>query len=140
MLRGNEKMVDLSVLLLRIGMSFAFLFAGMAKLLNPGLAEMMGVPSSLFALVGTFEVQSGLGVLIGLLTRPSALYQLIILLGAIFVLAQGQVGNPNLPAVWKDPALVGLGLLLLLYGPGKYSLDAKIASRRKSPSNQVGSE
>ncbi|WP_420544453.1 hypothetical protein [Nitrosopumilus sp.] len=30
------------------------------------------------------------------------------------------------PAIWKDPALLGAVIMLILYGAGKFSIDYKI--------------
>jgi len=35
------------------------------------------------------------------------------------------------PAIWKDPGLLGLAILLLLSGAGKFSVDHWIAKRNK---------
>lgn len=76
------------------------------------------------------EVLSGIGVILGLLTRPSALYQIIILLGAIFYIARGNISNSQTAAiVVPDLGLITMSILLLLYGPGKYSLDEKLIKK-----------
>jgi len=38
------------------------------------------------------------------------------------------------PAIWKDPALIGIAIMLLLYGSGKFGLDYQIS---KSKSHQL---
>jgi uncharacterized membrane protein YphA (DoxX/SURF4 family) len=35
------------------------------------------------------------------------------------------------PAIWKDPGLLGLAILLLLSGAGKFSIDYLISNRTK---------
>jgi len=123
----NERVADVATLIARLGLAFVFMFSGSSKLLNPMMAEMMHLDPSLWMLIGGLEVLSGLGMLLGLLTRLSAIYQIVILLGAIFIVTGGNVGSPDAPAVWKDPGLLGLTIALLLFGPGKYSVDAKLA-------------
>ena len=53
---------------------------------------------------------------------------IIILVGAQamfgFIYTQG-------PAIWKDPGLLGLAILLLISGAGKFSIDYFISKRNK---------
>jgi len=123
----NEKLLDASLFIVRLGIGFVFIYAGVIKLMNPMFAEMFRLPSNLFLLIGVLEVLSGVGVILGLLTRPSALYQIIILLGAIFIVAGGNISNPQTAAIIvPNLGLITISILLLLYGPGKYSLDTKL--------------
>ena len=123
----NEKLLDVSLVILRLGIGFVFMYAGVIKLMNPMFAEMFRLSSNLFLLIGVLEVLSGVGVILGLLTRPSALYQIIILLGAIFIVAGGNISNPQTAAIIvPNLGLITISILLLLYGPGKYSLDTKL--------------
>jgi len=125
------------MLVVRIGMSFPFIFAGLTHIMHPEMAMALGVPGGItFTSIGALEVITGIGILIGLLTRPSALFQALIMLTTIFVLAKGDVGNPNLPAVWKDPALLGVALMLLIIGPGKFSIDSKLSEPWKTLTHQ----
>jgi len=41
-LRINERMLDSALLLVRMEVTFVFIFAGSVKLANPGMAEIMG--------------------------------------------------------------------------------------------------
>ncbi len=125
----NNRLLDASLLLVRIGLAFVFVFAGAAKLMNPMMAEMLGLPGGLFGIIAVLEILSAIGILLGLLTRPSAVFQIVILLGAIFVVAGGNIGNPQLPGVWKDPGLLTISVFLLLYGPGRFSVDAWLGDR-----------
>jgi len=118
-------------------MSFPFIFAGLNHIMHPEMAMALGVPGGvIFATIGALEVISGIGILVGLLTRSSALFQALIMLTTIFVLAKGDVGNPSLPAVWKDPALLGVALMLLIIGAGKFSVDAKLSEPWKTLTHQ----
>ncbi|HKM50144.1 MAG TPA: DoxX family protein [Candidatus Bathyarchaeia archaeon] len=130
--------LNVAVLVMRIGMSFPFIFAGLNHIMHPEMAMALGVPGGIiFASIGALEVISGIGILLGLLTRPSALFQALIMLTTIFVLAKGDVGNPNLPAVWKDPALLGVALMLLIIGAGKFSIDAKLSEPWKTLTHHI---
>src|SRR5208282_6242292 len=132
MFYANEKLLDASLFILRLGIGFVFIYAGVFKLMNPMFAEILKLPSSLFLFIAVLEVLSGVGVILGLLTRPSALYQIIILLGAIFVVAGGNVSNRQTAAIIvPNVGLITISILLLLYGPGKYSLDTKLHKYHK---------
>jgi putative oxidoreductase len=127
---SDARFLDLSFLILRVGLGFVFVNAGALKLLNPGFAEMMAMPTWLFLLIGSLEILSGVGVLLGLLTRPSAVYQIIILLGAIFVVGGGNIENMQIP-VALDLGLLTMPFALLFHGPGRFSIDAKLFNFRR---------
>ncbi len=74
-------------------------------------------------MIGVLETLSGIGVLFGFLTRPSAVYQTIVLLGAIFVVGGGNLTNSFVPL---DVGLLTMSLVLLLCGAGRYSVDARL--------------
>lgn len=131
---------DLAVLLARIGIAFPFIYAGYGKVFGPARAGMtnmfsmmMNMPKpaadSLTLTIGALEIISGVFVIIGLLTRLAALYQIVILLGSIFVLARLDIGNPNLPAVWKDPGLLLVAIAILIRGSGKYGVDSRLVKQ-----------
>jgi len=124
----GSRCLDPAFLILRLGLSFVFIFAGIFKLNNPSAASMFDLPVWLFLLIGSFEVISGIGVLLGFLTRPSTVFQIVILLGAIFVVGGGNIANTQVP-VALDAGLLAIPVALLLYGPGRYSLDAKLNRR-----------
>ncbi|HEY9486077.1 MAG TPA: DoxX family membrane protein, partial [Nitrososphaeraceae archaeon] len=78
--------------------------------------------------MGTLEVLFGIFIGVGLLTRPSSIFMILILVSSQamfgFIYTQG-------PAIWKDPGLLGLAILLLLSGAGKFSIDYLITKRNK---------
>ncbi len=124
---GSEgRFLDLSLLILRFGLSFVFVYAGTFKVTNPSYAGMFHMSGGLFTAIGVLEILTGIGVLFGLLTRPSAVYQTIILLGAIFVVGGGSLANSFVPL---DVGLLMIPLVLLLCGAGRYSIDARLADR-----------
>ncbi len=55
------------------------------------------------------------------------LKEAIILLNTIFVLSHLNLADPNLPAIWKDPALLLVAIALIIRGAGRFSLDDRIA-------------
>jgi uncharacterized membrane protein YphA (DoxX/SURF4 family) len=124
--RSQGRCLDVSLLILRFGLGFVFIYAGTFKVTNPTIAGMFYMSIGLFMTIGVLEILSGTGVLLGLLTRPSAVYQTVILLGAIFVVGGGNVGNSFVPL---DVGLLTMPLVLLLCGAGRYSIDARLEAR-----------
>ncbi len=82
--------------LLRIGLAGVFLFHGLYKVINfGGFSQMMGLPTSVAALVTFAELAGGVGIIVGaltndLITRLAALAMAPILLGAIFMVHWGR--------------------------------------------------
>jgi len=134
---------DIGLFAARIGMAFTFCWAGINKINNSessNLGQYL-LNSTGFDLTTTIQIVSGMGTLevlfgifigIGLLTRPSAIFMIIILISSQamfgFIYTEG-------PAIWKDPGLLGLAILLLLSGAGKFSIYSLIAKRNKSYPN-----
>ena len=130
----RQNFTDIGILFARFGLGFTFLWAGFVKLSDPTgvgmmLQNMMGVSEQMSVIaataIGSLEFLAGVLLLIGLLTRPSAIFAIVILLGslAMFGLDFGMG-----PAIWKDPAMIGMAVLLFLYGSGKFGVDRKIDS------------
>lgn len=130
---------DLGILAARIGMAFTFCWPGINKINNSEsstfgqwLLNTTGFdPTTAIQIVsgmGTLEVIFGILIGLGLLTRPSSIFMIIILISSQamfgFIYTQG-------PAIWKDPGLLGLAILLLLSGSGKFSIDYLITNRNK---------
>ncbi len=82
--------------LLRIGLAGVFIFHGIFKVMNlGGFSEMMGLPTSVAALVTFAELAGGVGIIIGaftkdLITRLAGLALAPVLLGAIFMVHWGR--------------------------------------------------
>jgi uncharacterized membrane protein YphA (DoxX/SURF4 family) len=80
-------------------MAFAFIWPGLNKLSDPsGIGEMIQtigleplLAIQLATFIGTLEIVSGLFIAVGFMTRPSAIFQIVILVGAeaIFQLHRG---------------------------------------------------
>ena len=130
---------DFGLFAARIGMAFTFCWAGINKINNTEssnlgqyLLNSIGFdPTTVIQLVsgmGTLELLFGIFIGIGLLTRPSSIFMIIILVSSQamfgFIYTQG-------PAIWKDPGLLGLAILLLLSGAGKFSIDYLISKRKR---------
>ena len=82
--------------LLRIGLAGVFLFHGLYKVINfGGFSQMMGLPTSVAALVTFAELAGGVGIIVGaltndLITRLAGLAMAPIVLGAIFMVHWGR--------------------------------------------------
>lgn len=132
----SENISAISALAIRIGIAFGFLWAGFGKVTNPEmvsqmLQQMVGLDPSMATnmtlMIGSAELLSGILVLIGLLTRPAAIFQIIILIGSMVMFGFDFTAGP---AIWKDPALLGVAIMLLLSGSGKFGLDYRISKGR----------
>ena len=135
-LQSSEILKDFGMLAARVGIALTFVWAGMNKVNNPaGIGQMlqsMGMEPAMamqLALgIGIFETLSGILVAVGLITRPAAIFQIVILIGAQAIFGFDYTQGP---AIWKDPALFGIAILLLLYGAGRFSIDHLISNRQK---------
>lgn len=125
--------VDLGLLLLRLGFGLTLAFGhGLGKLLNPEkflrsvtrhgfpLPEVMAPIAALSEFVGSLLIA------IGLATRPAAVFVIGTMLGAAFVAHSGD------PFSKKESALAYalVALVVLVTGPGRYSIDARLEKRR----------
>jgi len=131
----SENLTSAGILILRIGLAFGFFWAGSGKVSDPagfgGMLNMMVgmepmMATNLALMIGVFELLSGVLVLIGLITRPAAIFQIAILIGALSMFgldfSQG-------PGIWKDPALIGITIMLVLRGSGKFGVDYLISKK-----------
>lgn len=89
-------------------------------------------PSLQAWIAATVEVLAGLGLIVGLLTVPSAIALLIVLLVATRCTAKDKVCEQNpcdkldvvCAYLWRVEGLyIGLAAIILLAGPGAYSID-----------------
>jgi len=132
----TKNLINVGLLAARLGLGGGFLWAGINKVIDPEafgmmLQNMAGIePSmapSMALLIGSLETLSGVLIWIGLITRIAAGYQLVILIGAQFMFGFDFTMGP---AIWKDPALIGIAIMLLLYGSGKFGLDHRISKSK----------
>lgn len=123
-----------SFILIRIIVGLVFLSEGIQKFLYPdivgvGRFETIGIDYATFFayFVAVFEITCGALVLVGLLTRIAAVPLLIIMLTAIIttkipiLVSEGFWFMAH--AARTDFAMTMLLIFLLVYGPGKYSVD-----------------
>ena len=125
-----------SLTLLRAALGVILIAHGLQKLSDTraaaqSFAEMgVPVPELMIWLAIAGEFLGGMGLLIGLLTRLSALGALLVMSGAIFFV---HLGNGLLSANggFEFPMLIGFVLLhFMLRGPGPISIDAAIDKQR----------
>lgn len=120
------------LLLLRLVVGSAFILHGWGKIQNPfNWASWMGPdapPSFLQFLAAISEFGGGILWILGLLTPLASFGILCTMLGALFFVHfpngdvfVGQNGTYELPLVF-----LAVALLLLLAGPGRFSLDARL--------------
>jgi putative oxidoreductase len=123
---------SVGLLLLRLVMGAAFVLHGMGKIQHPlnWMGPDAGMPAALQALAAVAEFGGGLALVGGLLTRLGSLgisCVMVVALAAVHVrLGQPFVavhGGPSfeLPAVY-----LACAIMLLLLGPGRFSLDALV--------------
>lgn len=131
-------------LVVRILLSFMFIYSGFGKLMDPaGTAGMItgaGLPAAnlLAYAAGLFEFLAGLAILVGFQTKIAgwALAVFCVFTGMMF--HSGTIAVPDFPAAangWinalngimlmKNITLAGAYILIATAGPGAYSVDAR---------------
>lgn len=130
---------DWALLVVRIAVSTIFIVHGAQKLFGafggPGLSAVVGQMGPVGYLVTIGEFFGGLGMLIGILPRFSALANIVIMIGAI-VQVHGKNGFFNQGGGYEfQIALIGLLAAILIAGPGRISLSEQFRLRRHATSS-----
>lgn len=129
-----------------IGLLFLRLFAGLAMAFTHGAGKIppsekfiagianLGFPAPEFFAwtAGLSEFVGGIFIAIGLFTRPSAFFLTI----TMFVAAFLKHGDEAFGAQEKALLYAVLAILLLIQGPGKYSLDWLIGKKLHSRASE----
>jgi putative oxidoreductase len=120
----KEKFLNDTVFMgLRSAIGVIFIVHGMGKF-NPGFANFlpnMGLPPEMQIPIALAEVVPGILLIIGVLSRLSAVLLAIVMLGAIFHVkgAQSLTGDGG---VELDLILLASVLVIMIAGPGRISL------------------
>lgn len=115
--------INFSLLLLRVAVGGVFIAHGYQKLMaldgTISFFASIGLPEVVAYLVIAVEILAGLGVLLGFLTRLSAIGLAVVMIGAITLLkySKGFMGGYEYDAV-----LLLSSIALLFSGPGSFSL------------------
>ncbi|MFP4091848.1 MAG: DoxX family protein [Cyclobacteriaceae bacterium] len=128
----NDRNTDIGLLLLRILAGLSLMFGhGLGKLPpSEGFVSMvgdLGLPAPGFAawLSTLAEFGGGILLVLGLLTRPTAVLIIINMLVAAFMAHAGESFGEREKAL----LFAFIALLYLIAGAGRYSLDARIGNR-----------
>lgn len=127
-LHRDRPMVDLSLLLIRVVVGAIFFAHGAQKLFGwfdgKGLEATVQMMGPLGYLVAVGECIGGAGIVLGFLSRFSALSNIVIMIGAI-AMVHGKNGfflnNPGVGYEYNI-ALIGLLLPIVLLGAGRYAI------------------
>jgi putative oxidoreductase len=130
LLTDNSK----TTIIIRLMVGMVFLSEGIQKFLFPairgaGRFEKIGLPSPEFlgSFVGTFEIICGASVLLGFLTRLSAIPLIIIMIVAIITTKGAVLENEGFWAMMHgsrtDWSMLLGSSFLLIKGGGKWSMD-----------------
>jgi putative oxidoreductase len=87
-------------------------------------------PDVAVLVVGTVELVCGLLLIVGLLVRPAAILLALDMLGALATAGRVEGGSFHLV---YPPILLVLMLVLLWAGPGRLSIDERLATRGTRP-------
>lgn len=142
LLHSNRSLLDLAILLLRVALGVCFVIHGLGKLGIVGPGNMAGFSSWLKSLGFPFpEIQARMAMLselvggtliaLGLGTRIAAFFCCTAMLVAAFLghKGAGYLITNNPPGNEYALNLALLMLVLILLGPGHYSLDQLIFAR-----------
>jgi putative oxidoreductase len=131
--------VDLALLLIRLLAGYAFVLHGWGKIQNPlnWMGQGSSIPGIFQALAAVSEFGGGFALITGFLTRLGALGIGCTMAVAVYM-HRFVMGDPfmNLSGGRSyEPASVYLviALLLLIAGPGRFSLDRIIFGLKKTP-------
>jgi putative oxidoreductase len=119
---------------IRILAGIAFIAHGLPKLLDiagtGGFFASVGLSAELVLPIALLEVIGGIALLLGVLTRITAVLFIIEMIGAILnvKLSEGFVGGYEL-----DLLLIAISISLLLTGPGRVSIEWNLLKRELIP-------
>ena len=131
---NTQILITFGPLPLRIVAGIAFILHGLPKLSNIAGTQSFfgsaGLPPELAIPIALLEVIGGIFLLIGFLTRITAAFFIIEMIGVIFAVkvSKGFVGGYELELL-----LIAISISLLLTGPGRISIEWNILKRELFP-------
>lgn len=124
---------DLTLLAARLTVGLIFLWHGVPKAVDPGMAFEkfvgFGLPGPLGPVVGVAEVVAATLVVLGLLHRAASAALAVIIAGA---LATVQIPGGVSPGLERDLLILAAILVLAAHGPGRVTLTAALRYSRKT--------
>ena len=133
--KTNPYLVDIALLLVRIFVGFAMLSHGFPKLqqLMSGeeiqFFDFLGLGQKFSLILAVFaEFVCSIFLILGLFTRPAIFFLLITMAVAGLIVH----GSDEFSKRENSLLYLSVFLLLFAFGPGKYSVDGMISSRRDS--------
>lgn len=135
------KFIDGALLTTRLGLAFIFIWAGMGKIANPistldmidDLGLNLTASADTVTMFGMLEIIAAVMVLTGAATRIGAAMHLGILVWAQSIFGFSYVVGPSL---WKDVAIIGAAILLIICGSGKFGIDGILKSNKTVKSKE----
>jgi putative oxidoreductase len=131
---NQQNLINISPLPLRIVAGVGFMTHGLPKLLDNQNSQNffinVGLPPELSIIIGLLEFIGGLTILLGVLTRISAIFLAINMVGAILVvkLSKGFSDGYEL-----DLLYLSIMISLILTGPGIFSIEKNLLKREIFP-------
>ncbi|AKJ43223.1 DoxX family protein [Pragia fontium] len=125
---------NLAILIARVLMPILFIVAGYGKLGDAYAGtqqymQSMGVPGFLLPLTILLELGGGLAILLGFLTRTTALFTVFFTLMTAFIFHINFEQGANQLMFMKNLTIAGGYLLLAVTGPGAWSIDALLKKK-----------
>ncbi|OAT26157.1 DoxX family protein [Proteus myxofaciens] len=118
---------NIALLIARILMPILFISAGYGKVTSYAdtqqYMQAMGVPGFLLPLTILLELGGGLAILFGFLTRTTAIFTSVFTLLTALLFHSNFAEGMNQLMFMKNMTIAGGYLLLVITGPGKFSLD-----------------
>jgi putative oxidoreductase len=140
---------NLALLVGRVALAALFIPSGLRKLTNlAGFAESLekrGVPlADVLAPLGAgIEFFAGIAVLVAFQTRVAAVLMILFTVAATFIAHrfwefEGAARTTQQSQFFKNFAIIGGYVVLLVSGPGRYSIDWLLYRRRIGAERRVG--
>ncbi|MDN5847657.1 MAG: DoxX family protein [Candidatus Nitrosocosmicus sp.] len=131
-----EKISGFAALPIRIMAGIAFILHGLPKFDNlqgtQGFFASVGIPADLALLIGLLEVVGGILLIVGLVTRITAILFTIEMICAILIVKSGN-GFMGQGGFEVDLLLMAISISLALSGPGRVSIEREVLKREIFP-------